>query len=67
MHVTAPYLHEYMTVEVTWQKWKDASISALSIPIDEDTPITWKEWCLTEGRKLGKNLLEIRYKYLEAR
>ena len=25
-------------------KWKDSSISALSIPIDEDTPITWKEW-----------------------
>ena len=46
-------------------KWKDASISALAIPIDEDTPITWKEWCLTEGRKLGKNLLEIRDKYLE--
>ena len=46
-------------------KWKDASISALSIPIDEDTPITWKEWCLTEGNRLGKTLLEIRDKYLE--
>ena len=32
-------------------KWNDASISALAIPIDEDTPITWKEWCFTEGRK----------------
>ena len=37
-------------------KWKDASISALSIPIDEDTPITWKEWCLTEGNRLGNAL-----------
>ena len=45
--------------------WKDASIMALRIPIDEDTPQVWKEWCVEHGTRLNKTLADIRTKYLE--
>ena len=46
-------------------KWKDANVSSLKIPIDEDTVFTWKEWCVVEGNKLGKTLVEQRDKFLD--
>ena len=45
--------------------WKDASIMALRIPIDEDTPQVWKEWCVEHGTRINKTLADIRTKYLE--
>ena len=45
--------------------WKDATVATVCIPIDEDTPQSWKEWCMDHGRRLGKPLSEIRTKYLE--
>jgi hypothetical protein len=45
--------------------WKDASVEALKIPIDEDTCMVWKEWVASEGEKLGKTPVEMREKYLE--
>ena len=45
--------------------WKDASVASLRIRIDEDTPQTWKEWCVDHGSRIGKTLAHIRTKYLE--
>ena len=45
--------------------WKDASVMTLRIPIDEDTPQSWKEWCMEHGSRLNKSLADIRTKYLE--
>ena len=45
--------------------WKDASVASLRIRIDEDTPQTWKEWCMDHGSRIGKTLAQIRTKYLE--
>ena len=45
--------------------WKDASVASLRLPISEDTPQLWKEWCVEHGGRLGKTLSEIRIKYLE--
>ena len=45
--------------------WRDASIENLKIPIDDDTCYTWKEWCMKMGGEMGKNMLQIREKYLD--
>ena len=45
--------------------WKDASVASLRIPVSEDTPQLWKEWCVEHGERLGKTLSDIRIKYLE--
>ena len=45
--------------------WKDASVLNLRIVHDEETVFKWKSWCMTEGDKRNKNLIEIRDKFLE--
>ena len=58
-----PYtLREINTLEATW---KDASVLNLRIVHDEETVFKWKSWCMTEGDKRNKNLIEIRNKFLE--
>ena len=35
--------------------WKDASVASLRIPVSEDTPQLWKEWCVEHGALEGSS------------